>query len=173
VVDQILQRIGRRFRRRGHAWREQQPPRPIGDPRQRDADLGGAILAPHRRQAAQVRDQVDDVAVGHASIQIVGHYRRLDAALAHISIANRGDDLIVAPAADAGVGVGRDVRPVERAERRLDLAPPAADRSFIGGVTAAPTGQREDNLTAARIATARRWGRHHRQYQQGDRSGDL
>src|SRR5881397_365058 len=55
-------------------------------------------------------------------------------------------DLLVRPAADPGLFVGRDVARVDRAERAVVAASPGVDRLLGHGVAAAAPGRPEDVL---------------------------
>src|SRR6185369_17660050 len=96
--------------------------------------LVGHVLGAHRLARRDVRVQRVDVFVGQAGVVLVRERRVQVASVAVEALAQRADEGWLGPAADAGVGVGRDVGTVERAERRFDR-PTAGERlAAFGGM---------------------------------------
>ena len=128
--------LGRRVRRRGRraARRASRQARYASRGNGRRHLVRRGSRAPHRRQRAQVGDQVAHVGVGHAGVPVVRHDRRLDRAVARGRRARIARDRSPRRSTRrCRSRVGRDVGAVERAERRLDLAPAGADRARLPG----------------------------------------
>ena len=84
-----------------------------------------AHLALHRRQRFQIGEQVAHVVEPHALVGRVGKRRIVVTAVRRGALQHRGDEIRLAPFADAVVAIGRDVRRIERAERRFQPEPAA------------------------------------------------
>ena len=90
-----------------------------------------AHAALHGRQRLDVGEQVAHVLGAHALVGGVGKRREVVAAVRRRALQHRGDEVRLAPFADAVVRVGREVRDVERAERRLQPKPAAEPRLVL------------------------------------------
>jgi hypothetical protein len=82
----------------------------------------------HRRNGVEIGADRERVLARYLGRVGVGHRRIEMDAVASGALGQRIDDLVVGPRADAGLGVGGDVRREQRAERRLDR--PASGEQF-------------------------------------------
>src|SRR5262249_15247582 len=110
---------------------------------ERESDVVVAHLALHRRQRLEVGEQVAQVLELHALVGRIGKRRIVMASVGRGALPHGGEKSVPAPAADAVLPVGRDVRHVERSERRLQAEAAAelgaivlAGRGMAGGAAA-------------------------------------
>src|SRR6185295_12127401 len=101
---------------------------------ERSTQIVRPVLGAHRLARRDIRVQRVDVFVGQAGVVLVRKRRVQMASVAVYAFAQRADEGLLGPAADAGIGVRRDVGAVERAERRLDRPAAGKRSSAFGGV---------------------------------------
>src|SRR5581483_7639265 len=111
-----------------------------------------------RLQRAQVRPEVLEVPVGGLRERGVRERGEIVRAVGPLAEAHRADEIGLGPAAESRVRVGRDVRPVERPERRLER-PPAGEGLgvlLVLGVAADAAARLGDVFAALGIALRER-----------------
>ena len=86
---------------------------------ERKADLVAVRAAGDRRQRLQISKQIARVVERHVLIRRVRERRKQMAAAPRRALGERGDEVGFAPGTDAVFGIGRDIRRIERAERRF------------------------------------------------------
>src|SRR5262252_10553688 len=89
-----------------------------------------ARLALHRRQRLEIGKQIAHVLEPHALVRGVGKGRIVMTAVGRGPLPHGGDEIRLAPAADAVSAVRRDVRGKKSAERRFQ-AEPAAELGLV------------------------------------------
>ena len=112
-------------------------------PAKRRRDVVAAILPNHRLQGKQIRLDRTGVVVNHLGIAGVGEDRKVVRAVRAQAMFEREQEIVVAPGADAGPRVGRDVGAVVGAEGGLECASSrerCAFRFLIGVATDATGG---------------------------------
>src|SRR2546425_2054482 len=149
-ADQILaaRRAGGRYRRRWRLPRRErrEPGRQEHALEHRHGDLLRLIGPLHRRQGAQKRDERLEILRPHPVEYRVRVHRDQAFAVRPATQTDRGDELLVGPAADAGLAVGRDVGRVHRPERAVVFPPARIDGLLRDGVATAAPGRAEDVL---------------------------
>ena len=120
-------------------------------------DLLRRVGAVHRRDGPEEGDQGPQVLLGHAVEHRVRVHRDQPLAVRPPAEADRGDDLLIRPAADPRLLVGRDVRGVDGAERPVVL--PSARCSRASPSRCGSRSRRSPRTRTCRARRGRRSGR--------------
>ena len=87
---------------------------------ERKRQIVPAHFARHRRQGFKISKQIAHVVELHVLVGRIGKRRIEIGAVRRRALPQRGDEIRLAPAADAVIGVGRDIRHIEGTERRIE-----------------------------------------------------
>src|SRR3954454_10072847 len=132
------------------------PDREQETPAERRGDLVGFVTLRYRRLRIQVSLEVAYVLVGQVREGGIGKYRKIGGAVRRLALAQRPDEVLVGPAADAGFPVRRYVGRVECPKRSLER--PASRQPLAGlryGMAAQAIRRVEDIFTTGdRIAAS-------------------
>ena len=126
---------------------------------ERKRHVVGLRLRLYRRQRFQIGEQVAHVVELHALIGRVGQRRKQVLAVRRGALHHGGDEIRLAPLPDAVIRVGRDVRRVERAERRFQAEPAAEARLVVlvrRGMAGRAAAGKEHGLAVVEIGRVRR-----------------
>ncbi|MPL93023.1 hypothetical protein SDC9_39147 [bioreactor metagenome] len=133
----VPHRILRRIRGEGGAFQEGGVP--VGHAPalvERETEVGFRRGLFHRRKAlAEIGPERAHVGLGHLGIGGIGHRRIEVPAVRRHALAHRAVELGIAPAADAGLGIGGDVGRVNRAHRAFEGKAPRHLHPVLRGVT--------------------------------------
>jgi len=92
-------------------------------PAERRGNLVRLVRLRDRRLRVDIGLEVADVPVGQMGERGIGEHREIRRTVRRLAFPHRLDKVRLAPAADAGVPIGRDIGRIERPERRLERPP--------------------------------------------------
>ena len=118
---------------------------------QRPAQLRLTRRISHRRQRRQIGPDRENVMAGQFGEIRVGEGRVIARAVARHPEAERAIKLVVAPSAEAGIGVRRQIGRIDPAKRRIDPLSPGERFCGIGGVAAGAVAGNGQRLAARDI----------------------
>ena len=126
---------------------------------ERERHLMGGGTALRGRQRAQISEEIARVVEAHMRVSGVGKGWVIMLPAGRGALGHGGDELGLGPAADAVIGIGRDVGRIERPERRfqrLATAETGAVLLVLRGVAGGAAARREQLTAIVEIGGARR-----------------